>query len=120
MREPPPVGGARVGVVRVGTRAAAVGIGRGGGSGSVEEGREGRRVGERQGRREEAEGRGRQWTRVWDPFIQSKHKFIHPFADERSKMIGLFGSKRASYISPMLNFFLFLFSFLCNKKIITI
>jgi hypothetical protein len=55
-----------------------------------------------------------------DPFIQSKHNFIHPSADERSKMIGLFGPKRANYISPLLNFFPFLFSFLCNKKIITI
>jgi hypothetical protein len=113
-------GGSSCGVVVVGTRAAAVGIGRGGGSGSVKEEREGRRVGERQGRREEAKGRGRQWNRVWDPFIQSKHNFIHPFTDERSKRIGLFGSKRDSYISPLLNFFLFPFSFLCNKKIITI
>jgi hypothetical protein len=55
-----------------------------------------------------------------DPFIQSKHNFIHPSTDERSKMIGLFGSKRVNYISPLLNFFLFLFSFLCNKEIITI
>jgi hypothetical protein len=93
---------------------------KGRGSGSVKEEREGRRVGERQGRREEAKGRGRQWNRVWDPFIQSKHNFIHPFTDERSKRIGLFGSKRDSYISPLLNFFLFPFSFLCNKKIITI
>jgi hypothetical protein len=88
--------------------------------GSVEEERERRRVGERLGRREEAEGRGRQWDRVWDPFIQSKHNFIHPFADERSKMIGLFGPKRASYISPLLNFFSFCFLFLCNKKMIKI
>jgi hypothetical protein len=58
---------------------------------------------------EEVEGRGRQWNSVWNPFIQSKHNFIHPFADERSKMIGLFGPKRASYISPLLNFFSFSF-----------
>jgi hypothetical protein len=42
------------------------------------------------GRREEAEGRGRQRNRVWDPFIRSKRNFSRPFADERSKMIGLF------------------------------
>jgi hypothetical protein len=117
------VGGARAGVVGVGRGPRRHGRRRwgsegGGGGGSVEEGRGGRRVGEWEGRRQEAKGRGRQWNSVWDPFIQSKHNFIHPSADERSKMIGLFGPKRANYICPLLNFFLFLFSFLCNKKII--
>jgi hypothetical protein len=99
MREPPPVGGARVGVVRVGTRAAAVGIGRGGGSGSVEEGREGRRVGERQGRREEAEGRGRQWTRVRvsagegksNDYISSARDLSHRSEMDGQNLCGLFG-----------------------------
>jgi hypothetical protein len=36
------------------------------------------------------------------------------------KWLGCFGLKRACYISPLLNFFLFLFSFIWNKKIITI
>jgi hypothetical protein len=56
--------------------------------GSEEGEREARRRGS--GRREEAEGRGRQRNRVWDPFIRSKRNFSRPFADERSKMIELF------------------------------
>jgi hypothetical protein len=36
--------------------------------------------------------------------------------DERSKKIGLFGLKQASYISPLLNFFLFLFDFFAIRK----
>jgi hypothetical protein len=42
------------------------------------------------GRREEAEGRGGSGIGFGDPFIRSKHNFSRPFADERSKMIGLF------------------------------
>jgi hypothetical protein len=48
------------------------------------------------GRREEAEGRGRQG--FGDPFIQSKYNFSHPFPDGRCRKIGLFGFKWASYI----------------------
>jgi hypothetical protein len=56
---------------------AAVGIGRGGGGGSVEEGRGGRRVGEWQGRQKEAKGRGRHWNRVWGSFYTKQTQF-HP------------------------------------------
>jgi hypothetical protein len=35
----------------------------------------------------------------------------HPFADERTEMIGLFGSKWAYYIPPCLTFFFFFFVF---------
>jgi hypothetical protein len=76
-------------------------------------------VGEWQGDSRRLRGGGSSGIGFGDPFIQSKHNFIHPSGDERSKMIGLFGPKWASYISPLLNFFLFLFSFLCNKKILT-
>jgi hypothetical protein len=61
---------------------------------------------------------GRQWSRVRGSFIRCKHNFTHPFYDERCKTIGLFGAKQVYYISPLLDFFVFLFSFLCNKKII--
>jgi hypothetical protein len=51
-----------------------------------------------------------------DPFIGSKRDLSHPFADERSIMIGLFGPKRACYIATLLNICHFLFSFLCNTN----
>jgi hypothetical protein len=55
-----------------------------------------------------------------DPFIRSERDLSHLFADEWSKMNGLYGSKRACHIPPLLNIFLFLFLFLCNMEIITI
>jgi hypothetical protein len=51
---------------------------------------------------------------------ESKMIGVVRLPDERSKLNGLFGPKRACYILILLNIFLFLFSFLCNKKIITI
>jgi hypothetical protein len=51
---------------------------------------------------------------------ESKTIRVVSLPDERSKLNGLFRPKRACYILILLNIFLFLFSFLRNKKIITI
>jgi hypothetical protein len=43
-------------------------------------------------------------------FIRRKHDLSHPFDDEWSKMIWLFGPKWACYnIPPLLNIFFFFF-----------
>jgi hypothetical protein len=50
-------------------------------------------------------------------FIRRKHDLSHPFDDERSKVIRLFGPKWACYnIPPLLNIFLFLFYFFAIWK----
>jgi hypothetical protein len=56
---------------------AAVGIERGGGGGSVEDGRGGCRVGGWQGRQQEPKGRGMQWNRVLGSFYTKQTQF-HP------------------------------------------
>jgi hypothetical protein len=91
---------------------AVVGIGLGGAVDLLK--REGEGVGWESGRGGGRRLRGGGGSGIWfgDPFIQSKHNFIHPSADEWSKMIGSFGPKQANYISPLLNFFLFFFHFI--------